>query len=158
MPRDVVESLVRLVEQEVYLEGIGHHADAKFAIGLAYTTGEGIGADLEEAVSWFLDAAEQGHQDARDILTRLNGDPDIDLLKLHPEIARADWFGWDAEVRRDGINVRSRPSTDSRVKTQLGKGAKVRVIGQRGDWYMIVLPRSGDQAWIYRNLLRKTRG
>jgi TPR repeat protein len=74
------------------------HADAQFAVGLAHTTGEGIGKDLREAVVWYLSAARQGHQDARDILIRLNGDPAVQLLDWHPEIANEDWFGWELRL------------------------------------------------------------
>jgi SH3-like domain-containing protein len=131
------------------------HADAQFAVGLAYTTGEGIKADLNEAVTWYLAAARQGHQDAREILLRLNGDPTLDLLQEHPELARESWFGWTAEINSDRINVRAGPGTEYEIVAQMEKGAAVRVIGQRGDWYMVVLPpvKKGQTAWIFKTLV-----
>jgi hypothetical protein len=132
------------------------HADAQFAVGLAYTTGEGMKKDLDQAVSWYLTAAHQGHQDARDILIRLNGDPKVDLLERHPEIARETWFGWLASVNGERINVRAGPGTNSRIVAKLEKGAQVRVIGQRANWLMVVLPAEagqGEIAWIYQSLL-----
>ena len=134
------------------------HADAQFAVGLAYTTGEGIKKDLGRAVHWYLRAAHQGHQDARDILIRLNGDPGLDLLSNHPEIARETWFGWLANVDGERINVRSGPGTRHEIVAKLGQGSQVRVIGQRGQWLMVVLPEAagqGDIAWIYQSLLSR---
>ena len=131
------------------------HADAQFAVGLAYTTGEGMQKDLNEAIIWYLAAARQGHQDARDILVQLNGDPGVHLLELHPEVAREGWFGWSARVAGERINVRAGPGTDQKIVAQVEKGSAVRVIGQRGDWYMVVLPpaASGNTAWIYKSLV-----
>lgn len=134
------------------------HADAQFAIGLALTTGEGMDRDLDAAVGWYLKAARQGHQDARDILIRLNGDGAIDLMKSHPEIADEAWFGWTAEVTGERINVRGGPGTRHKIVARLDKGSTVRVIGRRGDWYMVVLPADdapGDEniAWIYKTLV-----
>jgi uncharacterized protein YgiM (DUF1202 family) len=131
------------------------HADAQFAVGLAYTTGEGIKADLDEAVDWYLAAARRGHQDARDILIRLNGDPAVKLLERHPELAGEPWFGWRAVITGERINVRGGPGTEHTVVAQLDKGQQVRVIGQRGDWYMVTLDPAGEAqpAWIFKALL-----
>jgi TPR repeat protein len=133
------------------------HADAQFAIGLAYTTGEGLGKDLDEAVTWYVRAARQGHLDAREILVRLNGDRDLKLLQNHPELADEDWFGWPAVVTGERINVRSGPGTSHAIVIQLTKGTRVRVIGRRGEWYMVVLPSTDDgsetTAWIFKRLL-----
>jgi hypothetical protein len=129
--------------------------DAEFAVGLAYTTGDGIERDLDEAVIWYLAAARRGNQDARDILIRLNGDPSLNLLENHPEVAQEPWFGRGAHARKDGINVRTGPGTDHAVVTTLARGARVRVVGHRSDWYMVVLasPGEGQVAWIYKSLV-----
>jgi hypothetical protein len=132
------------------------HADAQFAVGLAHTTGEGIGKDLREAVVWYLSAARQGHQDARDILIRLNGDPAVQLLDWHPEIANEDWFGWEGEVTGDRINLRAGPGTGYKVLTLVAKGTEVRVVGSRGDWHLVMQPdAAGKTAWIHRSLVSK---
>ena len=141
----------------LWMQAAGHgHADAQFAIGLAYTTGEGMRMDLDEAVDWFLMAARQGHQDARDILVRLNGDPEVALLQRHPELAGEDWFGWQARITGDRINVRGGPGTQHPVVTQLDQGTIVRVIGQRDEWYLVVLD-GGTTAWIHRVLVTSTQ-
>lgn len=131
------------------------HGDAQFAIGLAHTTGEGMEQDLDEAIRWYLAAARQGHQDAREILVRLNGDPGVDLLRNHPEIADESWFGWPARVIGERINVRAGPGTGHEVVAQLQKDQEVRVIGRRGDWLMLILPpvQEGRTAWVYKTLV-----
>jgi hypothetical protein len=133
------------------------HADAQFAIGLAYTTGEGLKQDLDEAVDWYLRAARQGHADARDILVRLNGERDVNLLDRHPQLVAEDWFGWPAEVIGDRINVRAGPGTGHAVVAQVEKGTELRVVGRRDEWLMVVL--AGDPgkrtAWIFERLLSK---
>ena len=136
------------------------HADAQFAVGLAYTTGEGIAKDLNQAVSWYLTAARQGHQDARDILIRLNGDPAVNLLEMHPELPQQSWFGWQAEIKGERINLRGGPGTDHKVVAQLEEGTRMRVIGERGEWYMVVLSGvdAGRVAWIHRTLVRPLPG
>jgi hypothetical protein len=131
--------------------------DAQFAIALAYTTGEGVGKDLEEAFRWYLAAARQGHEDAREILLRLSADPGLDLMHSHPELYREPWFGWRARANRDGINVRAGAGTGYRVVTQLATGQEVRVVGQRDDWLMVMLPNapSGEPVWIFSRLLTR---
>ena len=136
------------------------HADAQFAVALAYTTGDGVDKDLDRALDWYLRAARQGHEDAREIMLRLNGDGAINVLERHPEVAREAWFGWQATVKGDRINVRGAPGTGHPIVAHLDKGSRVRVVGQRGDWYMVMLPAKssaggGEPAWIYKNLLRR---
>lgn len=136
------------------------HADAQFAVALAYTTGEGMRPDLDEAVRWYLMAARQGHGDARDILVRLNGDPSVSLLDDHPELAREPWFGWSARVEGERINARGGPGTEHPVVAQLDQAAPLRVVGERGDWYMVILPPEADSrmAWVYKPLVRAVDG
>ncbi|WP_171016748.1 LysM peptidoglycan-binding domain-containing protein [Pseudalkalibacillus caeni] len=50
-------------------------------------------------------------------------------------------------VKVDVANVRTGPGKGYNVITQLVKGAKLRVIGTRGDWYRVVL-YDGTEAWI----------
>jgi len=133
------------------------HADAQFAMGMALTTGEGMDRDIAGATRWFLRAARQGHRDSREILARLNADPDIDLLAVQPSLANEDWFGWHGVTTGDRINVRAEPNTRSGIVTKLERGSRVRVLGRRGDWLQVMLPGGTDNsgiAWIYHSLVR----
>jgi TPR repeat protein len=136
------------------------YGDAQFAVALAYTTGEGMRPDLDEAVRWYLMAARQGHGDAREILLRLNGDPSVSLIEDHPELAREPWFGWTARVEGERINVRGGPGTEHPVVAQLEQATPVRVVGERGDWYMVILPAEAQSrmAWVYKPLVRAVDG
>jgi TPR repeat protein len=133
------------------------HADAQFAIGLAYTTGEGLEQDLDEAVDWYLRAARQGHPDAREILVRLNDDQNVDLVGRHPDLVAENWFGLPAVVIGDRINARAGPGTHHGVVAQLDKGTELRIIGRRGQWYMVVIANSPSASitWIFESLLSK---
>lgn len=138
--------------------------EAQFAVGLALTSGDGIRKDIDEALRWFETAARAGHQPARDILLRLNGDVRLGLLESRPELLQEDWFGWWARVAGDDVNVRSGQGTRHGIVTQLNADARVRVVGEAGNWYLIVLPPSTAPAdtgieprpltgWVYRALL-----
>lgn len=135
------------------------HADAQFAMGLAYTTGEGLKKDIEEALKWYLEAAKQGHEDARDILIRLAGDSEADMVKKHPELLKFDWYGWYGKISKDAVNVRSGRSTKEKIVTKLKKDTKVRVVASQGDWLRIVIDGYDpieNPTWIYRPLVIKS--
>lgn len=136
------------------------HAEAEFALGLAYTTGEGVRKDLSKAVHWFLQAAQRGHRDARDLLSRLSLDPSVDLLQMQPGLIKEPWFGWIGAMKADRINIRSKPSTKSKIVYKGHSGEQVRVVGRRGDWLQIILrdPDGKDtQAWVYHTLIIPVR-
>ena len=136
------------------------HADAQFAMGMALTTGEGFPKDMAQATDWFLRAARQGHRDSREILSRLNSDPAVDLLAAQPSLLEEAWFGWPGVITGERINVRAKPSTKSEIVAQLDRGSRVRVLGRRGDWLQVALPE-GDGTrlvWIYHSLVRAAQG
>ncbi len=134
------------------------HADAQFALGLSYTTGEGVKRDLNKAAQWFYKAARQGHLDARESLMRLAGDLDLNLLVSLPQLISEPWFGWNARVKGDRINVRAGPGTKYRIVAKLNKGQELRVLERHGDWLHIQLPANkegnADLAWVYHSLLK----
>ena len=133
------------------------HADAQFAIGLGLITGiNGLKKNSPEAMKWFLQAARQGHRDSREIILRLNADPDIDVLALEPGLLQELWFGTTGVVSSKVINVRSRPTTKSKVVARLEKGAEIRMLGKRGNWVQVVLPggSGSDLAWIFHSLVK----
>jgi hypothetical protein len=49
------------------------HAEAQYALGVAYETGHGVDQDYGEALGWYLQAAEQGHADAQTNAGALHG-------------------------------------------------------------------------------------
>lgn len=136
------------------------HADAAFALGLAYITGEGIERDMTKAAHWLYQAASAGHADAREALLRLAGDTTLeDLFLIVPDLKDEPWFGWDAEVLGNRINVRAGPGTSHRIVGTLTRGERVRVLGRRGDWLRIRVPESAESdhsglAWVYHSLLK----
>ena len=66
--------------------------------------------------------------------------------------------GWAAEylsVARDGINVRSGPSTNADVLFELPLGYPLEVVGREGQWVKIS-DYEGDKGYIIDSLLSKT--
>lgn len=49
-----------------------------------------------------------------------------------------------------GLNVRSGPGTNYSIVGVLSKGAKVEVVGQKGDWYQI-----GTDRWVHSDYIKK---
>ncbi len=54
-------------------------------------------------------------------------------------------------INREGVNVRSGPSTRSQVKWKVDKGFPLKVIGSKGKWYK-VLDFEKDEGWVYSPL------
>lgn len=54
-------------------------------------------------------------------------------------------------VNKEGVNIRSAPSTGSLVKWQVDKGFPFKVIGSRGKWYK-VRDFENDEGWVYAPL------
>ncbi len=52
------------------------------------------------------------------------------------------------------VNVRSGPSTNHSLITQLNLGDVVRITGEQGDWFKVVL-NDGKEAWIFKPLLSR---
>lgn len=136
------------------------YADAQFAVGMAYTTGEGIKRDIKEAMRWYIAAAIQGLEDAREIIFLLGEDPDLDVVRDFPELLQYDWFGRQATIEKDAINVRKLPGTDAQIIARLNKGDSIRVVQQRADWSLAVLPSHPQQkedpatGWIFSSLIK----
>ena len=73
------------------------------------------------------------------------------LILLIAEIAVAGDF---ASVMKDGVNIRSGPSTKSDVLWEVFKDYPVEVLQRQGDWVQ-VRDFEGDKGWIYASLLSK---
>lgn len=50
-------------------------------------------------------------------------------------------------------NVRSTPSTSSKIIAKVKKGEMLQGQGKSGDWYIITLP-SGESGWVFKGLVR----
>ena len=58
-----------------------------------------------------------------------------------------------ARIAVDNVRIRSKPSTDSRVKTTVGKGTVTKVLNRKGSWYLLRFPR-GTEGWVRGDLLK----
>ncbi len=59
-------------------------------------------------------------------------------------------------VVKDGVNVRSEPSTKAEVHWEVFKNFPLKVIGRKGQW-VHTEDFEGDTGWIYSPLLQKDR-
>ncbi len=59
-------------------------------------------------------------------------------------------------VVKDGVNVRSSPSTNAEVHWEVFKNFPLKVIGRKGEW-VHTEDFEGDTGWIYAPLLQKDR-
>ncbi len=55
-------------------------------------------------------------------------------------------------VMKDGINVRTGPSTDDQVAMELFQGYPLKVLEKKGDW-LKVSDFENDSGWIYKTLV-----
>ena len=135
------------------------HADASFSIGMLYSLGEGeVPKDESIAIDYYLQAAENGQEDAITILQSM-------MLRNEPEMRarmnailqqHALLFGLPRKVKANKLNARSGPSTDDKVVLKLIKGQAVLEMFKQGKWSQIAL--IGDEVfdqtvWVYNPLL-----
>lgn len=70
------------------------HAASQFSLGMMYMTGDGktIKKDVDEAIQWHMKSADNGSQDARDMIRQLYQTRKAAVLKLFPKITEKEWF------------------------------------------------------------------
>ena len=78
----------------------------------------------------------------------------IQLLILILFIAEIAVAGDFASVLKDGVNIRSGPSTKNDVLWEVFKDYPVEVLQRQGDWVQ-VRDFEGDKGWIYASLISK---
>jgi len=61
-----------------------------------------------------------------------------------------------AEVRVEGLNVRSAPNTNSQVRGTLPKGTQAKIIQSQGNWYYIVMGRV--EGWVSGSYIKILEG
>lgn len=63
------------------------------------------------------------------------------------------------KITKNRVNVREKPSQDSRVISQFPSGTTVVVIGESGNWYKILFETSGElsSGWVHKSLTSLVR-
>ena len=61
-----------------------------------------------------------------------------------------------AEIKIEGLNVRSSPNTTSQIQGTLPKGTQAKIIQRQGDWYYIVMGRV--EGWVSGSYIRVLDG
>ena len=133
------------------------YTDATFSIAMLYSLGEGqVKRDMNKAVSYYLMAVEDGHEDANMIVRSMLARNDEAIRGRKQEIIRTYGYllGPLFDVKVDRANVRSQPALDGKIITVLESGATVVELSAKGKWMQVGLLQSGDIAWIYKSLLQ----
>jgi uncharacterized protein YgiM (DUF1202 family) len=137
------------------------HSDASFSIGMLYSLGEGeVSKDSDEAIDYYLIAADDEHEDAIMILhsMMLRNDRFI-RPRLHSIVNdRKLLFGVERHVKARKLNARKGPSTETKVVDRLVKGEAVLEIHKQGQWSQVVVLGNEDidrTVWVYNPLLEK---
>src|SRR4051794_14480209 len=60
------------------------------------------------------------------------------------------------QVISDKANLRAGPSDNDNVRTQLGHGDQLIELRHEGNWYGVRVLRTGEEGWIFGNLVDRT--
>lgn len=133
--------------------------EASFSIGMLYSTGEGaIPKDENLAIDYYLQAAEDGHEDAISMLRSmmLHNEPAM-TPRMHAIITQhKSLFGSERQVRARQLNARSGPSSKADIITRLPRGERVLQMKTLGRWaqvYLLQQPHSRQTLWVYEPYL-----
>jgi len=135
------------------------HSDASFSIGMLYSLGDGeVSKDSDEAIDYYLIAADDGHEDAIAILKSMMMRNDGFVRdRLHSIISdRETLFGIERPVKAKKLNARKGPSTETKVVARLLKGATVLEINKQGQWSQVIVLGNENidrTVWVYNPLL-----
>jgi len=92
-------------------------------------------------------------KNATTIVKKILGIPLLIIVFFIAEIAAAGEF---ASVLKDGVNIRSGPSTTNDVLWEVFKDYPVEIMQRQGDW-VEVRDFENDKGWIYASLLSKEK-
>lgn len=135
------------------------HSDASFSIGMLYSLGEGeVSKDTNEAIDYYLIAADEKHEDAIAILKSMMLRNDkFARERLHSIIGKRETlFGIERQIKARKLNARKGPSTETKVVARLLKGEIVLEINRQELWSQVVVLGNEDidqTVWVYNPLL-----
>jgi len=67
-------------------------------------------------------------------------------------MAQLSWAAESVRVKVERANLRSAPSTDSRIVDKVSEGTVLQVLGRQGDWIHVTAPGNGSAAYISASL------
>jgi TPR repeat protein len=135
------------------------HSDASFSIGMLYSLGEGeVSKDTNEAIDYYLIAADEKHEDAIAILkSMMLRNDNFVRERLHSIISnRETLFGIERQIKAKKLNARKGPSTETKVVARLLKGETVLEVNRQDLWSQVVVLGNEDidqTVWVYNPLL-----
>ena len=126
------------------------HADAAFAIGMAYLNGEPgeLAQDFAKASEWLVRSADAGSADAPEILNRLVSARTDALLEAHPGLLERQWLGTPVVVSDDNTDLRAAPNPKAKALASVAPGMVLRQVATDAGWSLVVLPDHSGLAWV----------
>ncbi|MEN8170555.1 MAG: SH3 domain-containing protein [Pseudomonadota bacterium] len=135
------------------------HTDATFALGMLYGLGEGpVRRDMELAISYYHQAARDGHQDARLLLRTLIAEGNDDARQLMQTLLnekRLEEIGIATTIQPAKANVRKGPGTKHKVLTTLLQGHVLLPLKREGRWLLMGIEGKTFTGWIHDSLIGK---
>ena len=107
-----------------------------------------------EATAKQVEVEETDLWDRKDMVKEKPENSDDKALMAPESIASTENLADVYENIATIANIRSRPTTDSRIIARIPRGEEINVIGKDGEWTMLKLD-DGSIGWIHRSLIRK---
>ncbi len=135
------------------------HTDATFALGMLYGLGEGpVRRDMPRAVSYYHQAALNGHEDAKLLLRTLMAEGDESASRLMQNLledGRVGEITLPASVVSNKANVRRGPNTQHKVLITLKQGHPLMPLKREGRWLLVGIKGKNYSGWIHDSLVGK---
>ena len=137
------------------------HIDASFSIGMLYSLGEGkVAKNLNNAIDYYLLAAQSGHEDAITLVQSMMMRNDRAIRsRLHSIVNQHDFLlGVKRQVKTTKLNARSRASVKSHVLATLVKGQVLLELFKQGKWSQVIVLGNEDidqTVWVYNPMLEE---
>ena len=134
----------------------GGVSSAQIALVMLYREGGvGVKKNLSLAAKHLVMAASSGDEESRLLLSHYIDDSEWQLKKRLRKILREqpDRLGDPVSVKKDGVNLRSRASSQSKVLESVKKDEKLLRVSQKGNWVHVIQLRKRRFAWIHHQLI-----
>lgn len=130
--------------------------DADMALVMLYREGGiGVKKNLPKAAGYLLNAAQQGDEEGRMLLSHFMEDADWALQSQAQKILNSNpqSLGPVMYVKATKANLRESPSQSATVIETVGKGEQLVYLARRNEWAHVVFVRQKVFAWVHNDLI-----
>jgi uncharacterized protein YgiM (DUF1202 family) len=97
---------------------------------------------------WYIKAADQGHEDAREILKAKVREQAKETKPFIKRLLSKPWLGQQVVIKSHRVNLRKGPGTNFGIRKQVEQGAQFLAVEQDGRWLLIIDPYDASYAWV----------